>query len=116
MSQPWSPQTFAELRAKLFSRAATDADFRQLCLTDPRAAVREISGMEPPANLPLRFKESEPYTFSLPPFLGVRELSDVEMEQVSGGAQTNICTNMNPDPSSHCNCTSGCTVVPAYCH
>jgi hypothetical protein len=86
MNSTWSREKFTEVSAKLFQRAATDAAFRQLCLKDARAAVKEISGMDLPPNNPLRFAEPQPGVLILPPFQKARELSEQEMERVAGGS------------------------------
>ena len=104
MSEAWSPKKFADVRAKLFSRAATDATFRQLCLTDPRAAVRAISGVEPPADYPWRFAERGPGAHVLPPFQPSNELSEQEMEMIVGGAAALAITVSGPQCANTYHC------------
>ena len=42
----------------LFKRCQTDWEFRQLCLKDSAAAIREISGKSLPKGFDLQFKDS----------------------------------------------------------
>ncbi|MGP0058659.1 MAG: hypothetical protein ACLPID_05160 [Beijerinckiaceae bacterium] len=44
---------------KVFKRCQTDMEFRRLCLTDPAAAIEEVSGKRLPPNVTLRFTEDE---------------------------------------------------------
>ena len=51
-----------ELKAairELFKRARTDWEFRQRCLADAAAAIREISGKALPADFVLQFKDMQ---------------------------------------------------------
>ena len=78
---------FAEAIKAVMKRASADAEFRKLCLEDAEAAVREASGIELPAGVKIQFAEElEEQVFLLPP-LGDGELSDEELENVSGGNQ-----------------------------
>lgn len=43
---------------ELFKRCQTDWAFRQLCLSDPAAAIREISGKSLPEGFDLQFKDA----------------------------------------------------------
>jgi hypothetical protein len=43
----------------LFKRCQTDWEFRQLCLSDPSAAIREISGKWLPEGFDLQFKDMD---------------------------------------------------------
>ncbi|VAZ73863.1 MULTISPECIES: hypothetical protein [Mycobacterium] len=50
-----------ELRSavrQVFKRAQTDWEFRQLCLSDPAAAIREISGKSLPSGFALQFTDT----------------------------------------------------------
>ena len=42
---------------EVFKRCQTDWEFRKLCLKDPPAAIREISGKLLPEGFNLQFKE-----------------------------------------------------------
>ncbi|ORB86306.1 hypothetical protein B1987_23885 [Mycobacterium kansasii] len=50
-----------ELRSavrQVFKRAQTDWEFRQLCLADPAAAIREVSGRSLPSGFVLQFRDT----------------------------------------------------------
>jgi hypothetical protein len=76
----------------LWARSATDMDFRHTLLNDPRAAMKEFTGRELPADLTIKFVESEGKpTLVLPPFVGAdAELNEADLEAVSGGATPGI--------------------------
>lgn len=42
---------------ELFKRSQIDWEFRQLCLRDPAAAIREISGKSLPEGFDLQFRD-----------------------------------------------------------
>jgi hypothetical protein len=82
----WTQEKWNETITRLMRRAATDADFRARCLRDARAAVKEISGLDLPAQRKLRFAEpQEGLVLMLPPALAPgQELSDAMLESVAG--------------------------------
>ncbi len=43
---------------ELFKRSQTDWEFRQLCLSDPAAAIREISGKSLPEGFDLQLRDA----------------------------------------------------------
>ena len=71
----------------LQSRAATDWDFRQKLLSDPRAAVSEFTGNAVPDSFNVAFVENKAdATIVLPDYVDPdSELSEDELEAVSGG-------------------------------
>lgn len=80
----------AELQAalqKVFQRAATDDQFRQKCLSDPIAAVREASGFTPPTGFRFRFVEKPVEALFLLPPLRVAdgELTEKDLAGPAGG-------------------------------
>jgi hypothetical protein len=79
---------------KVFQRAATDDQFRQKCLTDPIATVREASGFTPPPGFRFRFVEKPVEAlFLLPPLQGAAgELNDQALDGAAGGVTV---TNYN---------------------
>ena len=84
MSAQWTQATFQDTLRQLVARAATDVEFRHLCLEDGRAALREISGLDLPEGAKVRFVEQlDELVVPLPPEEG--ELSDKELEAVAGG-------------------------------
>ena len=59
-----------EALVKLFIRSLRDPIFRALCLTDPLAAVKEVSGIDLPAGTKLAFVDNIAdfaYCYALPP-------------------------------------------------
>jgi|SRR5580658_1716481 hypothetical protein len=75
---------------KVFKKATTDAAFRKLCLSDAKAAVKQATGEDVPANFKLRFVENQGanLTIVLPDLRPAGgELKDEELEQVAGGGR-----------------------------
>ncbi len=55
---------------KVYSRSIIDSEYRALCLSDPRAAVAQVSNIELPADAKLKFFDKRSdfvYAFLLPP-------------------------------------------------
>jgi hypothetical protein len=71
---------------EMLARSATDMEFRQKLLTDPRAAFAEV-GESIPEGVDLRFVENQAdATIVLPdPLDRQAELSEAELEAVAGG-------------------------------
>jgi len=71
----------------LLARSATDREFRQKLLTDPRAAISEATGRELPESYNVKFVENTAdATVVLPdPVQPSAELADSELETVAGG-------------------------------
>ena len=76
-----------EAVGRLLARSATDMDFRQKLLSDPRAAVGEFTGRTVPDSINFRFVENKAdATFVLPDVVEPgAELSEAELETVAGG-------------------------------
>ncbi|MYF61260.1 MAG: NHLP leader peptide family natural product precursor [Gammaproteobacteria bacterium] len=72
---------------ELLTRSATDANFRSLLLTEPRAAIAEFTGQEVPAEVDIHFVENQgSATFVLPdPINPDAELAEDELDAVAGG-------------------------------
>ena len=72
------------------TRSAIDADFRNLLLTDPRAAAAQVTTAPVPSNIKIAFiekPENIDVLYVLPDFIpGADELSEEELEAVAGGA------------------------------
>ena len=90
-----------EAQARLVERAVQDEQFRSLLLSDPRAAAKQELGIELPASVRLHvIQESPSDLYMLLPLkpatikgmVAGDELSDTELEHVSGG----MCTCGNP--------------------
>ncbi|MES2696437.1 MAG: NHLP leader peptide family natural product precursor [Verrucomicrobiota bacterium] len=85
----WTQEKWQQTTAALMRRASTDAAFRQKCLSDPRGAIKEVSGLDMHPNAKIRFSEpAEGLVLTLPPLRTSAELSDKELERVSGAGGT----------------------------
>ena len=73
--------------SKVFERANSDAEFRELALRDGSAAVEQVIGAPLPDGLKIRFVENDgaAITLGLPPVRTSGELNDYELEAVAGG-------------------------------
>lgn len=84
----------------VLTRATEDRDFRARLLTDPRRAIEEVFGVVIPPDFRLKFIEREPEVDALIVLPDLRqqpggpssddELSDSELEEVSGGVNTHL--------------------------
>ena len=73
---------------EIIKRAQTDSEFRTLCLENPVAAAKEVTGKDIPQGFTLKFVDnrSADMTVVLPDIVDANaELSDTELEQVAGG-------------------------------
>jgi hypothetical protein len=86
------PPRESERRAldSIVARATVDRAFRQKLLADPRRAIRDALGLNIPSHFRIKFIERGPELDALvvlPDFReGTEELSEDELEAVSGGA------------------------------
>lgn len=83
----WNTDEIRKAIALVHMGAAKDRNFRNLCLSDPRAAIEKVTGLEVPADFSIKFIESDPQvdvTYLLPD-LESDELNDNELAHVSGG-------------------------------
>jgi hypothetical protein len=72
----------------VYAKASNDPVFRQLCLSDAKAAIKVATGLETPAGLKVRFVDGNDahLTFVLPGTKSASgELKDEDLEHVSGG-------------------------------
>lgn len=86
----WTRDQTEKVLAEILGKSQRDTAFRQLCLQDPGAAVKQISGEELPPGFKLRFVDNDraDLTVVLPdPVSGAggQELSDGDLASVSGG-------------------------------
>ncbi len=89
----WTQEEIDATYQKIQAKAATDKDFRQKVLSNPKEAIKEVSGKEVPEDIKLNVIENEPgvdQTFVLPDFVG-EELSDEQLDNVAGGRCTAQC-------------------------
>lgn len=72
---------------QILARSATDSEFRQKLLTDPRAALAEF-GKDVPEGMDIRFVENHGHaTVVLPDAIDPEaELSEDDLDTVAGGA------------------------------
>ena len=86
-----TPDSNSDVLTAVLSRSETDVAFRQLLLTTPHTAIHDAFGVNIPVQLRLRFIErgSDVDALVVLPDLRVPvdELSDVELEHVTGGVQ-----------------------------
>lgn len=83
----WTPDRVQAALRQILARAGADPAFRQLCLVDPRAAVQQETRQELPEKFSLRFVDNAhaDLTIVLPDPISSAELSDQDLEAVSGG-------------------------------
>ena len=109
MSSNWSQEEAQASLQVIVKRATTDAEFRQLFLSNPAAAVKEATGRELPEGFSLRVVENKgaDLTVVLPDAPVTSELSDAELEAVAGGHK---CGAGTCGVSAICGVTEPCAV------
>jgi len=91
---------------KVLSRAAKDAAFHKLCVSNPAAAIKQVTGEDVPKGFKVRFVENldANLTLVLPDAVDSSgELKDEELEQVAGG---NRCA---------ASCAGSCAISTCIC-
>ena len=89
----WTEKEINEAIEVVSKKAATDKEFRKLCLENPNEAVKQVYGKEIPEEFKIKIIENEPgydETFVLPDFIG-GELSDDDLDKVAGGKCKENC-------------------------
>ena len=84
----WTREDLDNAMDKIEELASTDMDFRNLCLSDPHAAIKKATGKDVDPSYKLKFLENEGgyESFVLPDFQGSGdELSDADLDSVAGG-------------------------------
>ena len=90
MVQEWTAEDADKVIRETMNRARTDDKFRQLALDDPKKALKEVAGKEPPEHLRVKFYDGGDahVNIVLPPSVSEEsELTDTELEQVAGGGR-----------------------------
>ena len=77
-------QSAEEMRALLTDKATNDPDFRELLLSDPKAAVYEAFGIQVPDSFNIVVHESTGTTLHLSLPAGP-ELNEEQLESISAG-------------------------------
>lgn len=82
------PERLQQGRAQfeaLMARSATDREFRNRLLSDPRGAVKDFTGQEMPEGMEIVFVENKATATVVLPDVTGGELSDADLESASGG-------------------------------
>ncbi|MFY9177148.1 MAG: hypothetical protein WBI74_05265 [Caldicoprobacterales bacterium] len=67
----WTPEEVRSVMEKVIERSTTDADFRKLCLENPKEAIKEFAEKEIPDNFDIKMIENKAtVTIVLPDFKG----------------------------------------------
>ena len=85
----FTKEKIGEIYSEVMRAATTDEEFRAALLTDPKGAIKKLTGAELPEGFRLKILEEDPdydMTILLPPMIS-DELSGEEAEQVAGGAR-----------------------------
>ncbi len=93
----WTNEEAKKALDTIRKKALTDESFFELCLKDPKKAVKEVAGKDLPDNFKLKFIENktDEMIVVLPtPLKKNAELSEEELENVAGGlcVHTGECT------------------------
>ncbi len=91
MNTDWQSrmQTAEDMRRQLTDRAISDEGFRSFLLSDPKGAIAEELGIELPDAIDVKVHESDMSTLHLA--LPVAELSEEQLEGISGGFGVALC-------------------------
>jgi len=87
-----------QFEQQLIEKAMKDPDFRKRLLENPKAVIKEETGVELPAFVNLRIFEEDPQTVylilpSVPAEPDTTELAETELEMIAGGrADSLLCT------------------------
>lgn len=71
--------------SRVFARAVTDDQYRQLCLSDAKAAVAQVSDIDLPTGFKVEFvarHEDLSYSLVLPPALGGAAPTPAQIKQL----------------------------------
>ncbi len=82
----WTEEKINQTMIDIKKRASDDEAYRQLCLDNPKEAIRKISGMEVPEGVKINIIENDAgvdHTIILPPESSA--LKDKVLDQIAGG-------------------------------
>lgn len=84
MTEQWSNERWETAIRAVFRRAMLEPPFRQLALTDPRAAFAEANGVAPPEGVRFRFAESlEEHVLVLPQVVATPgQVSEIDLSRI----------------------------------
>ncbi|HVS51468.1 MAG TPA: hypothetical protein VHD62_03865 [Opitutaceae bacterium] len=84
MTDAWTTERWEEAIRRVFRRALGDPAFRQLALSDGRAAFTEANGVPPPEGVKFRFAEAlDEHVYVLPKTIVTQgELSEIDVARV----------------------------------
>lgn len=81
--------TREDLQQKLVVKSEEDTDFRARLLADPQSALKEVFGVELPEDFNVMVHEEDARTAHL--VLPAEELTDIELQQATGGDFGKAC-------------------------
>ena len=90
----------------VMKKSLTDSEFRQQCLTNGNEVIEKTTGIKIPEGVTFKFIENDKsvQVLTLPEFIGEgTELSDAELEEVAGGAQSSALFICNEICNEICN-------------
>ena len=93
----WTQEKADAVELEVKKRAIVDPEFRTLAITNPAAAIEQVSDMPLPAGFKIQFIDNAGYnkTVVLPdPVQSVEELSEEELLAIAGGSNNNNSTNV----------------------
>lgn len=87
----------------LYQKSVQDPAFRALCLTDPLAAIKQVSDIEVPAGIKVQFFDNRAdyiYTFLLPPVADPQNPGGASAQEMIRWATlcTDITTTLTGQP------------------
>jgi hypothetical protein len=83
----WTQQEIEQTLEEIKRRSMTDVEFRDVALTDAKAAIAKVNPKPVPAGFNVHFADNSGATKTvvLPDLITSDELSDAELEEVAGG-------------------------------
>lgn len=85
----WTKEDFEQVVEQIKEKAAVDEAFRALCVKDIHAAIKQVSGQEPPADMKIQVIDGAGYHLSvaLPPLAkdDGGEIEEADLDSVVGG-------------------------------